>query len=787
MFIKTHKGGHWLATLGVSLASVAWAGVASAAQCTYTVTNEWGSGFQAAIKIDNNTTMPINDWRVSWQYNNGNQRDNGWNANVAGSNPYTATPLSWNSNIAPGQSIEFGVQGSTGPSGIAEVPVILGDVCTTGTSSSMSPPSSSSVSSVASSVLSSIPASSSTPSSSSSSVSVSSSSTVSSAATSSSSISGTCDLPYSNNGTSISNQSTTWSSGIINIACNGNVNLSMLARGAGPMEPSDFLNIYYKIDDGPAITLSPNINAFAQKVVSINGLRGNTLEVIVEGKTSFSDEIYTVSNITINSNGASSSAQSSTTSSAGSSSSSGPLGAGVFRVDTSGNITKDGVIKPIHCANWFGLEGRHEPSDEPTNPGGAPMELYVGNMIWNPTGRTIQQTLSEITGMGLNTLRIPIAPQTLDPTNPQGLAPNLKNHTSVLVSNSRQALEELIIAADQNNVDVFIDIHSCSNYVGWRAGRLDARPPYVDSIRKQYDYFREDSSCAGTGNPAGVTRIQAYDKDAWLANLREIAALPAQLGVSNIIGIDVYNEPWDYSWAEWKSLVESAYTAINEVNPNLLVFVEGISGSSGNQDGTPETKEQTPHGDLASNPNWGENFFEMGANPLNIPKERLVLSPHTYGPSVFQQAMFMDPSQPECEGLEGEEAGQLGCNLVIDPARLIPGWDEHFGYLRSQGYAMVVGEFGGNWDWPTNASAGDRETWSHITPGIVDGQWQAAFVDYMISKNIQGCYWGMNPESGDTGGWYGHNYDPISNTEGWGTWQPFDARKTNLLNRLWGK
>ncbi|PCK04560.1 MAG: hypothetical protein COA42_19035 [Alteromonadaceae bacterium] len=302
-----------------------------------------------------------------------------------------------------------------------------------------------------------------------------------------------------------------------------------------------------------------------------------------------------------------------------------------------------------------------------------------------------------------------------------------------------------------------------------------------------YDFLREDSSCASSGNPAGVTRIQAYDQAAWLDDLRDIAGLSAQLGVSNIIGIDVYNEPWDYSWAEWKSLVESAYTAINEVNPNLLVFVEGIGGSHDNQDGTPDTKTDTPHGDLGTNPNWGENLFEMGTNPLTIPKERLVLSPHTYGPSVFQQTMFMDPAQPECTGLEGEEAGNLNCNLVIDPARLTPGWEEHFGYLRDQGYAMVIGEFGGNWDWPTNASSGDRQIWSHITPGVVDGQWQEAFADYMISKNIQGCYWGMNPESGDTGGWYGHAYDPVSNTGGWGTWEAFDARKTNLLNRLWGQ
>jgi hypothetical protein len=57
----------------------------------------------------------------------------------------------------------------------------------------------------------------------------------------------------------------------------------------------------------------------------------------------------------------------------------------------------------------------------------------------------------------------------------------------------------------------------------------------------------------------------------------------------------------------------------------------------------------------------------------------------------------------------------------------------------------------------------------------------------MVSRGIEGCYWSINPESGDTAGWYGHAYDPVSNTSGWGEWRAFDQRKTNLLNRLWGR
>jgi endoglucanase len=421
------------------------------------------------------------------------------------------------------------------------------------------------------------------------------------------------------------------------------------------------------------------------------------------------------------------------------------------------------------------------------------MEQYVGNMFWNPTGRTIQQTMTEITGLGMNVLRIPLVPQTLDVTNQQGLPtfPNggmiLKNDVSVRQQNAYQGLTSFIQLANTNNIQLILDIHSCSNYVGWRAGRIDARPPYVDATRQNYDFKRENFSCSNTGNPAGFAgTVHAYNEAAWLNTIRTLAGLPAALGVDNIMAIDIFNEPWDYTWADWKRLSEAAYGAINEVNPNILILVEGISASANNQDGTPDTKTIVPHGSLETNPNWGENLFEAGTNPLAIPKERLIFSPHTYGPSVFQQTHFSDPAQPECADLEGEAAGDEDCNIVINPARLNPGWEEHFGYLKDSGHAMVVGEFGGNWDWPNKASSTDKTRWSHITPGIVDGQWQTAFVNYMVSRGIEACYWGMNPESGDTYGWYNTAYDPTSNTTMWGTWTGFDDRKTNILRTLWG-
>ena len=98
------------------------------AQCSYQVNSEWGNGFTASIRIKNTTYSVINGWTVSWQYTNGSKITNLWNATLSGNNPYSARNLNWNASIQPGQTIEFGFQGSK-PAGAASVPIVSGNIC----------------------------------------------------------------------------------------------------------------------------------------------------------------------------------------------------------------------------------------------------------------------------------------------------------------------------------------------------------------------------------------------------------------------------------------------------------------------------------------------------------------------------------------------------------------------------------------------------------------------------------------------------------------------------------
>ncbi|HTF97226.1 MAG TPA: cellulase family glycosylhydrolase [Cellvibrio sp.] len=145
---KPRHGGrlkHPLCAAGFSLA-IATLSIQADAACQYVINNQWSSGFTATLKITNSGTTAINGWNINWKYNGADRITSSWNATLTGSNPYTATNISWNGNLQPNQSIEFGLQGSKG-SAPAEVPVINGTVCGGGTSST--PASSSAPSSIA--------------------------------------------------------------------------------------------------------------------------------------------------------------------------------------------------------------------------------------------------------------------------------------------------------------------------------------------------------------------------------------------------------------------------------------------------------------------------------------------------------------------------------------------------------------------------------------------------------------------------------------------------------------
>jgi len=106
-------------------------------------------------------------------------------------------------------------------------------------------------------------------------------------------------------------------------------------------------------------------------------------------------------------------------------------------------------------------------------------------------------------------------------------------------------------------------------------------------------------------------------------------------------------------------------------------------------------------------------------------QNKLVYSPHVYGPNVYPQPYFSAPTFPD--------------NM---PAI----WDTHFGFLPQQtGNAYVIGEWGG------------------LLSGA-DGTWIKAFVNYLVkTSNTDNFFWCLNPDSGDTGGLLAYDWKTPDN------------------------
>ncbi|MCG5446532.1 cellulase family glycosylhydrolase [Micromonospora sp. NIE79] len=82
---------------------------ASAATAVFSVTNNWGNGYQGQVTVTNDTSAPITSWRVEFDLPSPSTVSQSWNAQqtTSGSH-YTFANVSWNGTLAAGASTSFG-------------------------------------------------------------------------------------------------------------------------------------------------------------------------------------------------------------------------------------------------------------------------------------------------------------------------------------------------------------------------------------------------------------------------------------------------------------------------------------------------------------------------------------------------------------------------------------------------------------------------------------------------------------------------------------------------------
>ena len=108
-----------------------------------------------------------------------------------------------------------------------------------------------------------------------------------------------CVLPYINNGFTVQNTITEWSTGLVNISCKDEVDVLVKLEAIGSVSNSDYFNIYYKLDSGERVEVTNTLEYENELFIYVQNIKGSTLELIVEAKSSSLDAYYTVSKITI--------------------------------------------------------------------------------------------------------------------------------------------------------------------------------------------------------------------------------------------------------------------------------------------------------------------------------------------------------------------------------------------------------------------------------------------------------------------------------------------------------
>jgi len=313
---------------------------------------------------------------------------------------------------------------------------------------------------------------------------------------------------------------------------------------------------------------------------------------------------------------------------------------------------------------------------------GLETESYAPHGLW---ARSWQSILDQIVELGFNTIRLPYSNQLFDASSvPNGI--NYELNPDLKGLSGSEVMDKIIAGAGERGLKVILDRH---------------RP---DSHSQSELWYTPE-----------------YSEERWISDWVMLAK--RYLGSDTVIGMDLHNEPhgratWgsDDPATDWRLAAERAGNAILKVNPHLLILVQGVEQFQGDWYW------------------WGGNLMGAREYPirLDVP-DQLVYSTHVYGPGVYPQPWFSDPTFPN---------------------NMPEIWDRHWGYLIREGIAPVVtGEFGGR-------SVGEDK----------EGVWQRTLVDYMRKNQVSYFYWTLNPNSGDTGGILLDD------------WQSVDPKKEALLS-----
>ncbi|MAQ76296.1 MAG: hypothetical protein CL613_08200 [Aquimarina sp.] len=310
--------------------------------------------------------------------------------------------------------------------------------------------------------------------------------------------------------------------------------------------------------------------------------------------------------------------------------------------------------------NWFGFE----------------TSVYTVHGIWT---RDTKSVLEQIKDLGFNTIRIPWCNEMLNPeasiTIPSygsdaytGVSP--MNEEESKLTKPIELLDVIVKWCQENDLKIILDNHS----------------------RAADGYLVE-----------GLWYTDAYPEERWINDWKFMA--DRYKNYSAVVGMDLNNEPHSATWGannvttDWNKAAERCGNAILEINPNVLIIVEGVGEFQGDSYW------------------WGGQLKGAAQYPVVLSDpSKLMYSAHEYGPEVAQQDWFTASDFPD--------------NM--------PGiWQENFHYLyENETSPIFVGEFG----------IKDQDAF-----GGIAYTWFIEWMDFM-GGIYSWTFWTLNPNSGDTGG-----------------------------------
>lgn len=347
---------------------------------------------------------------------------------------------------------------------------------------------------------------------------------------------------------------------------------------------------------------------------------------------------------------------------------------------TDGNkiLDADGKQVWLTGVNWFGYNTGTNTFDG----------LWASELV---------PSVKAIADHGFNLIRVPISAQLINEwaagEYPQANYNNAYN-AELNSMNSLEIFDYFLKLAEENGIKVMPDIHSAE----------------TDASGHNVNLWYTDN----------VSVDEYYAALEWFADRYK--------DNDTIIAFDLKNEPhgkpdegdkaaiWNDSKDKnnWKYTAETAAAKILAKNPNVLIMVEGTEIYP---------KDIKKNGDFHSTDSadyffnwWGGNLRGVKDYPVDLGKyqDKLVYSPHDYGPTVYEQPWF--------EGDYDFDSLTKDC------------WQDNWLYIHKDNTApLLIGEWGGFMEEP------------NIT-------WMTYMRKLIKDNHLNHTFWCFNANSGDTGG-----------------------------------